>query len=66
MFRYTGTGGAHYIGIPARDLTPAEFEALDKTQQAAVKSGNLYAAVAEPKDLPAQEAPKEDAPKGKK
>ena len=66
MYRYTGTDGAHYIGIPARDLSRAEFEALDKAQQEAVKSGNLYAAVGEPKEAPAESTPKEEAPKGKK
>lgn len=58
-YRYNGSG--NYIsGIPARDLTDDEFNALPESQQKAVKKSGLYSTdnkvsqKAEVKDAPAQ------------
>lgn len=56
--RYIGEGGAHFIGIPARDLTADEFDALDEQQRAAVTGGGIY----EPVATPASEGAKEATP----
>lgn len=40
--RYKGTGGEHYHGIPAADMTEEEFAALSDEQKATVASSPLY------------------------
>lgn len=47
-YTYTGNGSQFIAGVPARDLTEAEFNALPQEQQdACIKSG-LYALPAQP------------------
>ena len=41
-WRYTGTDGLYYTGVPMRDLTADEFAALPEHLQAAVASGVIY------------------------
>ena len=43
IYRYIG-GGAHYPGVPARDLDDADMAALSPEQQADVRSGHAYRA----------------------
>ena len=52
-FKYIGNG-EFYDGIPARDLTDAEFSALSEEHQRLVENGKLYVRVLE------KRAPKED------
>lgn len=49
-------GYRFYPGVPLRDLTDEEFEALDDMQRACVASGVLYEKAPEPK----AEEPKKD------
>ena len=49
VYKYQGTPPEHYEGVPARDLTEEEFEALEPQQQFNVEEGNLYRAVGQPK-----------------
>jgi hypothetical protein len=58
-YRYTGGDPmqAHHSGIPARDLSKAEYDALDTEQKATVRSSPIYERVE------ATAPPKEDAPK---
>ncbi len=39
---YIGKSGAHYSGIPARDLTEADWDALTPKQQKIVSKSPLY------------------------
>jgi hypothetical protein len=41
IYRYLGTG-EFYNGIPARDLTQGDFDALGEQEQAIVRTGDLY------------------------
>ena len=59
LYRYTGDG-AHYPGVPARDLTAEEVAALSTEQQADVRSGHIYRA--EEGDQPAAPAVPDAAP----
>lgn len=43
-YRYIGAG-AFFEGIPARDLTEADWAALSKEQQTAVANSAIYVAV---------------------
>lgn len=45
---YTGRDGAHYIGVPMRDLTAEEFDALDERCRDLVRAGVLYAPAGAP------------------
>lgn len=39
-YRYVATGGEHFVGIPQRDLTHDEFDALnDENKENVTKSG---------------------------
>jgi hypothetical protein len=68
--KYIGTEGAHHSGIPARDLSQADYDALDTDQRAIVRASTAYdyASYAQarkadqPKDVPAS-APAKDASK---
>jgi hypothetical protein len=40
--RYVGDKRQFFIGVPARDLTKAEFDALDPLQQRDVLASNIY------------------------
>ena len=40
--KYTGENDEHYMGIPARDLTEDEFEALSDDQKATLKASAFY------------------------
>lgn len=40
-YRYVGAG-SFYHGIPARDLSQAEYEALTEDQRKLVREGSLY------------------------
>ncbi len=51
--KYIGNG-EYYYGIPARDLTEAEYAALSEEQRRLVDSGKLYERV------PDKRASKED------
>lgn len=42
---YIGQSGAHYSGIPARDLTEADWDALTPKQQKTVSKSPLYTLV---------------------
>ena len=50
--RYTGNG-EYWSGIPARDLSPEEYDALSEDQRRLVDSGRLY-------EVAPETAPKED------
>lgn len=41
-FNYVGSGGEFLHGIPARDLTEADWERLTKAQQDIVTVSHLY------------------------
>ena len=41
-------GSSFYIGIPARDITRAEFEAMSKEQQDLLLASSHYQIVAKP------------------
>lgn len=70
--RYTGDGEFH-SGIPARDLSRDEYDALDKEQRAVVRDSPLYdyagykdkaqaakeGAASAPKDEPKAAAPQD-------
>ena len=60
IYRYIGDG-AHYPGIPARDLSAEEAAALSPEQQADVYSGHVYRAEEEAEQA-APAAPVEEAP----
>lgn len=47
---YTGNG-AFYRGIPARDLTVEEWEALDKDSQDMLKKSSIYTVLSKPKTV---------------
>ena len=40
-YKYAGDGD-HFIGVPARDLTKEDFEALSDEQKEAVKKSGTY------------------------
>lgn len=40
--RYTGDGSEYLNGIPARNLSDEEYEALDREQKHAVRTSGLY------------------------
>jgi hypothetical protein len=40
--KYTGENGEHYMGIPARDLTEDEFDALSDDQKATLGASKFY------------------------
>jgi len=42
VIKYTGDGSEYHSGIPARDLSAAEYDALDKEQRATVRSSPIY------------------------
>jgi hypothetical protein len=51
VYRYLGhpsDQGAHYRGVPARDLDVSDVADLTDEQVAAVRDGDLYAAVKAP------------------
>ena len=52
-YRYTGDGSQFYSGVPARDLTDHDFEALDEQHRRLVIEGSLYEPVVE--EPPAEE-----------
>jgi hypothetical protein len=71
--KYIGTEGAHYSGIPARDLSQADYDALDTDQRAIVRASTAYDYAgfkaagdkAKAKDAaPSEAAPAKDASKG--
>jgi hypothetical protein len=69
-YRYTGDGTTYVEGVPARDLTRAEWNALTAEQKKAVRSSGLYERAAgrqddEP-DEGAEEQPADDAENGEK
>lgn len=45
-FRYVDTSGAFLPGIPARDLTDEDLEALTEEQRAAIAECAIYQAAA--------------------
>lgn len=47
--RYLGDGAVFHGGIPARDLTDAEFAALTPEQQRLVEESPIYAVTPAPK-----------------
>ena len=53
-FYYIGDGSGYY-GIPARDLTKAEYEALQNVQKEMVKESQLYKAAGKIKSKRQQE-----------
>jgi hypothetical protein len=53
---YVGRGGAHYNGIPARDITEAEWEQLTPKQQKLVSKSPLYEMVVRKKKPTAKKA----------
>lgn len=40
--KYTGENGEHYMGIPARDLTEDEFDALSDENKATLAESKFY------------------------
>lgn len=52
--RYVGGGKQFFIGIPARDLTKAEYDRLDLGQKRDVDSSDIYEVVAPEKNAPAK------------
>ena len=40
--KYTGEAGEHYMGVPARDLTEDEFDALSDDQKATLAASSFY------------------------
>lgn len=62
-WRYTGPG--YFPGIPPRDLTQTEFDALSINDQLNIAAGTLYREV-KPKAAPPTDAPKGDDKKGGK
>ena len=53
--RYTGSG-EYWNGIPARDLTSKEYEALDDDRRRLVDSGRLYEVAERPVTPAGEEA----------
>jgi hypothetical protein len=49
VYKYQGKDTEHYVGVPARDLTEEEFDALGPQEQFNVVEGSLYKAVGQPK-----------------
>lgn len=41
-YRYVATGGEHFVGVPPRDLTEEEFEALGDEDKHNVTESGLY------------------------
>lgn len=50
-YRYTG-GGAQFRGVPARDITQAEYDTLGPREQRTVKESGVYKPMAAPKADP--------------
>jgi hypothetical protein len=44
IYQYTGDGYQFVAGVPARDLTDAEFKSLPEAQQAEALASGLYLA----------------------
>jgi hypothetical protein len=58
--KFLGDGTEGYFGIPARDLSDEEYDALDDVQRALVDGSRLYAPV---KAAKADAAPAPDVTK---
>ena len=56
---YRGDGTEFHYGIPARDLTTEEYDALDTEQRALVRKSPLYDYAAYHEATAPKEAPKE-------
>lgn len=41
--KYTSDSGEHYMGVPARDLTEDEFDALSDEQKTTLAASSFYA-----------------------
>lgn len=41
-YRYVATGGEHFVGVPPRDLTQEEFDALSEDDRTNVTVSGLY------------------------
>ena len=42
LYRYVDSGGGHFVGVPPRDLTKAEFDALSDADKENVTKSGLY------------------------
>lgn len=42
VIKYTGNGNDHHVGIPMRDLSGAEYDALDAEQRAIVRASPVF------------------------
>jgi hypothetical protein len=64
-YLYVGDGTESHFGIPGRDLTDEDWEALDAEQRALVRASRLYQSPPKAKqDAPVPaDAPAKDAPK---
>ena len=46
--KYVGRNGEYHAGIPARDLSPEDWAALDAEQRKLVRASALYEVTQEP------------------